>query len=186
MLNDLKNLALIPARGGSKRLPGKNIRVLGGRPLVSHTIEAAINCKCFDKIVLSTDSKEIVEVGTRYNEVVIDRRPQELATDSATVCEVALELLERYEKANKGYGLITILLPTCPFRNLSDIVKGFDCLSSDVDSVISVSQYDFPPQKGLILDSNELLHPVWPNSPLFRGKTRSQDQFPVYHENACS
>lgn len=183
MSDRLKKLALIPARGGSKRLPGKNVRLLGSKPLVSYTIESAIKSGCFEKIVLSTDSQEIRRIGESYKKVVVDERPEELATDSATIRQVALDLMERYEEAGEVYDVMTVLVPTCPFRNAADIENGLKLLLPDIDSVISVSPYTFPPQKGVIVDSNNLLHPVWPNSPLFSGQTRTQDQFPIYHEN---
>lgn len=183
----MKKLALIPARGGSKRLPGKNYKILGDKPLVAYPIEAAINSGCFDKIVLSTDSDEIAEIGGKYPEVSVEKRDEELASDSATIRQVALDLMERYDINNEHYDIITIMLPTAPFVKSGDIVKGLDLISSedDLSGVISITEFDFPPQKGSILSENNLLHPVWPNSPFFTGKTRTQDQYQIYHENGC-
>lgn len=183
----MKKLALIPARGGSKRLPGKNRRLLGGKPLVAYPIEAATRSGCFDKIVVSTDSDQIAEIANKYSGVVVDERPEELATDTATIRDVALELMQRYETNSEPYDVIAIMLPTAPFVASKDIRRGMKFLSDneDVNSVISVMEYDFPPQKGSIIDPNGLLHPVWPNSPFYTGNTRTQDQFPVYHENGC-
>jgi len=183
----MKNLALIPARGGSKRLPGKNMRLLAGRPLVGHTLDAAVRCGLFDRIVLSTDSDEIMGVGRAYPEVVIERRPEGLATDTATVHEVAARLMRDYEARGEVYDTINLLLPTCPLRRGRDMAKGLDLLAGepDVDFVVSVTRYDFPPQKGVMLHADGTAWPAWPNSPLLDGRTRTQDQRPLYHENGA-
>ncbi len=185
MHDRLKNLALIPARGDSKRLPGKNWRVLGDKPLVSHTIESAIESNCFDKIILSTDNDKIAEIGKKYPDITIDSRSDELASDTATVREVALDLMKRYEESGESYDTLTLLLPTALFRKSQDLINGFSLLTlnEDIDTVISVTPYDFPPQKGVVVDSDGTVCPVWPDSPLISGKTRTQDQQYIYHEN---
>lgn len=185
MHDRLKHLALIPAREGSKRLPGKNWKILGNKPLISYAIESAVESRCFDKIVISTDSREIKDICSRYSEISTDLRPADLASDSATIRDVALELMERHEKLKEVFDTITLLLPTALFRNPQDVKNGLSLLTSETDlnTVISVSPYDFPPQKGVLMDPDGTVHPVWPDSPLISGKTRTQDQEKIYHEN---
>ena len=115
-------IAIIPARGGSKRLPGKNIKLLGGKPLIAWTIEAAIKSNIFDHIFVSTDSEEIASVSRDYGAKVPFLRPAELASDTATTNDVVTHLVEWFEKEyNKEVTTVAILQPTSPLRNAQHI-----------------------------------------------------------------
>ncbi|MCK4827635.1 acylneuraminate cytidylyltransferase family protein, partial [bacterium] len=175
----LTNLAIIPARGGSKRLPGKNIKEINGKPLICYTIEAAINSDCFDTLLFSSDSEEILSVARRYEQVTIDRRPASLAGDKVKVIDAVCEIIDREEMQNR-FDTVSLLLPTCPFRRASDIRKGFDLLDQSVDSVISATSFEFPIRMSFELAENtQELRYLFDPSPLVTGNTRSQDHAPV-------
>lgn len=176
-------LAVVPARGGSKRLPRKNVRKLGGKPLVAYTLEAAIESGCFKKIMLNSDDDEILSIGREYKEVEIEQRPGRLAQDTTKVLELICELVDR-EEIKSEFDVIALLLPTCPFRRANHIREGYEQLTSDFDSVVSVTTYEFPPQLSIYKDEGTgLLTPVFNPCPLITGDTRSQDQKPIFRPN---
>lgn len=117
----MKILAVIPARGGSKRLPGKNVRPLGGLPLIAWTIRSALESACCVDILVSTDSPAIAEVARGYGASVPWLRPASLATDTASSMEVILHALERYETENGVVDAVILLQPTSPFRTAQKI-----------------------------------------------------------------
>lgn len=175
-------LAIIPARGGSKRLPLKNIRPLGDKPLVEHTLLAAQESGCFQDILLSSDSPEILSTAENYTQVSPLHRPEHLAGDHVTALELVCEIISDPSIRNK-YDIITLLLPTCPFRTAQHIRAGFDLLTKDVDGVISLTTYEFPPQLSVTLKNNNIIQPFFKHSPLITGNTRSQDQKTIYRPN---
>lgn len=178
-------LAIIPARGGSKRLPRKNLQPLGRKPLVCHTIEAAIKSHCFETILLSSDDGEILALGKQYAEVKAEERPAQLAGDRVTALELVCEIADR-SALQDHYDAIALLLPTAPFRKASDIQEGFKQLTADIDSVVSLTQYEFPPQLSITLsEQSHLIQPVFNPCPLITGNTRSQDQEIIYRPNGA-
>jgi N-acylneuraminate cytidylyltransferase len=112
---------VIPARGGSKRVPGKNIRPLGGRPALAYTVEAALTSGLFSAVVVSTDSEVIAEVARREGAAVPFLRGGELATDEVPVSHVTVDALERLDPAGTGYAAVAQLMPNCPLRNVDDV-----------------------------------------------------------------
>jgi CMP-N-acetylneuraminic acid synthetase len=181
MLNN--NIALIPARKGSKRFPGKNTASLCGKPLICWTIEAAITSATFDRIIVSSDDDAVINISKQYKDIEIHKREPELALDETTVFTVLRYLIDEKFSPNEMDGICTILLPTCPFRTAEDIINAEKLMDSDVDIVLSVKQYQESPQIAFSIDKNKNAFPGWPNSPLSRGKTRSQDFQPLYHPN---
>jgi len=134
----MKILGLITARGGSKGIPGKNIKLLGGKPLISYTIESAKNSELED-VIVSTDSLEIAEISKMSGANVPFIRPAELATDSAKSIDVIQHAVKYLESTNKNYDAICLLQPTTPFREkglINDCIKKFT--SGDFDSLITV------------------------------------------------
>ncbi|WP_445373508.1 acylneuraminate cytidylyltransferase family protein [Photorhabdus tasmaniensis] len=151
------NIAIIPARGGSKRLPGKNIKNLNGKPLIAWTIEAAISSGVFDDIYVSTDSKEIADISVKYGATVPFLRPESLATDEATTNDVVYHLIDWLEKtqAHKKISNVAILQPTSPLRTKSDIVNALSLYSKKMaDSVVSVCELEHPYQYANKIDSS--------------------------------
>lgn len=137
----MKIIALIPARGGSKRLPGKNIRLLGNKPLIAWTIEAALQSGVCDDILVSTDDEAIAAVARTYGASVPYLRPSELSSDTATSIEVALHALEVYEAQHGSVDGLLLLQPTSPFRSSSSIREAILKWSDDEAHrpVVSVS-----------------------------------------------
>lgn len=133
-------LVLIPARGGSKGIPGKNIKELGGKPLIQYTIDAAI--KVFDKedILISTDDKKIKEVVEKTGIEVPFLRPAHLATDSAGTHEVLIHALDYSKSLGKNYQKIMVLQPTSPFRTSAHIQEAMKLYNDDLDMVVSVKE----------------------------------------------
>lgn len=125
----MKVLALVPARGGSKRLPGKNIKPLGGKPLIAWTIEAALASQVCVDVMLSTDDPEIAAVGANYGAWVPCLRPVNLATDTAGSVEVALNALETYENLRGHVDGLILLQPTSPFRKAETICRAVKLFS---------------------------------------------------------
>ena len=183
MVDRLPSLVVIPARGGSKRLPRKNVMDLAGKPLIAHSIEAALAAKCFGQIMVSTDDPEIKEVALHYPGVVIDDRDPGLAGDKVKVVDVIHEISSRPE-IQARFDVIGMMLPTAPFRRVADIREGMARLKSDVDAVVSFAPYEFPPQMAVSLDGEEaIMRPIFDPSPLITGNTRSQDQVATYRPN---
>jgi CMP-N-acetylneuraminic acid synthetase len=178
-------LGIVPARGGSKRVLRKNLRLLGGKPLICHTLEAALDSRAFSDVMLSSDDDEILEIAKGYDDVVVDRREACYATDQATVFSLVASIVARAGFKDR-YDAVALLLPTAPFRQAQHICECLALLDEATESVVSVTLFEFPPQFGLFVDStNSNATPAWSPSPLLSGQTRSQDQQPVYHPNGA-
>ena len=144
MYNNKKILAIIPARGGSKGLPRKNIKVLVGKPLIAWTIEEAKGSKYIDKIVVSTEDKEIAEIAKKYGAEVPFMRPRELAEDKTPTMDVLLHIVNQLEKRGEHYDFLALLEPTSPLRDISDID---DCIKLLIDNqkakaIVSVAKLE--------------------------------------------
>lgn len=176
-----KTICIIPARGGSKRIPRKNILPLNGIPLLSYTIRTAVKANVFDKIIVSTEDKEIKELALSEN-VLVDDRPLNMSGDKVTKVQVVDEYLKR-TNAKEKYNNITTLLPTCPFRNVEDIRKPFTIFMENKNKIpflIGVSQYDFPIQLALAERDINSMKMINMNGYL---TTRSQDIEKRFHPN---
>mgnify|MGYP003972197867 CR=1 FL=1 len=146
MISGKRLLAIIPARSGSKRLPRKNILDLAGKPLIAWTIEAALESKYIDRIVVSTDSKEISSISRKYGADVPFMRPDELATDETTSIDVVLHQLDQLEECNDSYSYVILLQPTSPLRTAENIDESVEWLKSrNSDAVISVCKVEHSP-----------------------------------------
>lgn len=133
-------LAIIPARGGSKGLPGKNIKELCEKPLIAWSIEAGLRSKCLDEVMVTTDCKNIAGVSKQYGASVPFLRPDELASDTATSFDAIKHTIEYYKnELNKEFDYIVLLEPTSPLRESSDINKAIEVLlDSDADSIVGI------------------------------------------------
>lgn len=141
-------IAIIPARGGSKRLPGKNIKLLGDKPLIAWTIKAAIESNVFDHVFVSTDSQEIADISKQYGAEVPFLRPEELASDTATTNDVITHLVDWFESEfNQTTSLIAVLQPTSPFRNAKHIIEAIEEMNDkSAKAIVSVCQLEHPIQ----------------------------------------
>jgi CMP-N,N'-diacetyllegionaminic acid synthase len=143
-------LAIIPARGGSKRLPRKNVLDLNGKPLIAHSIEAGLNSKYIDKVVVSSDDEEILNISKEFGADTI-KRPDELASDTATTFDAIKHTIENSEK----YDYIVLLQATSPLRNENHIDKAIELLESkNADAVVSVCEMDHSPLWSNTLDDS--------------------------------
>ncbi|MCS6765355.1 MAG: acylneuraminate cytidylyltransferase family protein [Candidatus Protistobacter heckmanni] len=144
MINNKRVLAIVPARAGSKGLPGKNIRRMCGKPLIAWSIEQGLGCGYVDKVVVSTDSEEIASIAKDYGATVPFLRPPELSGDTASSTDVILHTLDSLKQAGEVYEYLVLLEPTSPLRETSDISGALALLESnpDVESVVGVAQVD--------------------------------------------
>lgn len=145
MINGKRILALIPARGGSKRLPGKNKLNLAGKPMISWTIEAGLKSQYIDRVVVSTDDSKIALISDQFGKSITFKRPPELALDNTCTMDVILNMLEAIEEEGESYDYLILLQPTSPLRNVQHIDEAIEVLfSKSAYSVVSVSAIDHP------------------------------------------
>ena len=142
----MKNIAVIPARSGSKGLPDKNIRLLNGKPLMAYTIEAAIESGCFDIVHVSTDSEQYAEIAKQYGADVPFLRSAALSTDTASTWDAVREVLERYALLGKKFDTMMLMQPTTPLRTGEDVRAAYDLMrEKQARSVIAVCEVDHSP-----------------------------------------
>lgn len=178
MINNLSVLALIPARSGSKRLKNKNTLNFFGQPLLSWSIQQALESSFIDRVVVSTEDKTIAEIATDYGAWVPFLRPSNLALDSTTTADVAVDLVHRLVEFDKLYDIIVLLQPTSPLRTSSQIDESLRLLeTSACNSVVSVSECDHHPLWSNIIPEDLSLDNFLDPSIL---NLRSQD-LPVYY-----
>jgi N-acylneuraminate cytidylyltransferase len=146
MINNKRVIAIIPARGGSKRLPRKNVLPLAGKPLIVWSIEAALASAYIDKTIVSTDDYEIAEISKAAGASVPFMRPPELASDTASSTDVVMHVLDYLDSQNDHYDYIMLLQPTSPLRTSNDIDAALElCIAKDANSIISVCETDHSP-----------------------------------------
>ena len=171
---DSKIICIIPARGGSVRLPHKNIVDFLGKPIIAYTIEAALQTSIFDRVVVSTEDKKIAKVARCFGAQVSERSPS-LATDASTVVEVCLDLLERERKNDRIYDVICCLYPTAPLRKAEDIAATLKLIEpGKCDFAVAVTKFGHYPHQALRLDESGFLKPMWPEYVFFRGEKIGQ------------
>jgi CMP-N,N'-diacetyllegionaminic acid synthase len=181
-------VALVPARSGSERVPGKNILPLAGHPLIAYSIAGALDAGVFDAVVVSTDSEEIAEVARRYGAEVPGLRPAEIATATSPDIEWVLHTVDALERAGRSYELFSILRPTSPFRTGGTIRRAWDqllALGEQADSIRAVEPARQHPGKMWVLDG-ELMRPLLPQpaegTPTYSTQTKALP--PVYVQNS--
>lgn len=175
----MANLCIIPARGGSKRIPKKNIKDFFGKPIIAYSIEAAINCGLFDEVMVSTDDKEIAEIAIRFGAKVPFLRTDKAANDSSTTFDVIEEVLSQYQLNNKNFEFTCCLYACVPFITDTKLVDSFKILQkNDFDSVFPVMPFSFPIQRALKMGINNKTNFFYQE---FSSK-RSQDLEQSYHD----
>lgn len=141
----MRNIAIIPARSGSKGLLNKNIMCLCGKPLICYTIEAAIESKCFETIMVSTDSAEYGRIAQEHGAEVPFYRSSINSTDNAGSWDVVLEVLNRYAEVGETYDSVCLLQPTSPLRKADEIIQGYSMLmEKGADAITSVCEVEYP------------------------------------------
>jgi len=172
------NLTIIPARGGSKRIPRKNIKQFLGKPIIAYSIEAALKSTAFDEVMVSTDDDEIAGIARDYGASVPFLRSPEISTDMAMTVPVVLEVLDEYKKIGKEFTHICCLYPCAPFVTPERLKEGMELLTkSNAGSVLPIVKFSYPPQRGLVIRDGiaQMLQPENYN-------VRSQDLEPLYHD----
>ena len=174
----MKALALITARGGSKRIPRKNIKEFNGKPIIAYSIEAAIGSGVFDEVMVSTDDEEIAEISRSYGAKVPFLRSEKTSNDFATTADVINEVISEYEKRGQKFDIITCIYPTAPFITSEKLKKAVEELkASDADTLIPVVRFSYPPQRAMEIHDGKLVFRQPENL-----SKRSQDLEPHYHD----
>lgn len=171
-------LAIIPARGGSKRIPRKNIRSFCGKPILAYSIEAARYSQLFDEVMVSTNDAEVAMIAAQYGASVPFLRSEVASSDYATTADVLIEVIEKYQELGKEYTHICCIYPTAPFVTGKKLNTAFRLLNEKkADSVVPVVPFSYPPLRGLIVQSGALKM-KWPENET----VRSQDLEVLYHD----
>ena len=173
-----KCIAIITARGGSKRIPRKNIKDFCGQPIIKYSIDAAKKSGCFDEIMVSTDDQEIVAIVKKFGANVPFLRSQKTSSDFASTEEVIEEVVLEYQKIGQNFDYLCCIYPTAPFISSKKIKEAYELiLKTGVDSVLPIVKFSYPIQRALKIENN-LLKFMWSEN----SNKRSQDLEPAYHD----
>ena len=174
----MSRIAIIPARGGSKRIPRKNIKNFCGKPIIAYSIEAALRAELFDEVMVSTDDAQIAEIAKEYGASVPFLRSPETANDFAILKDVLTEVIKEYRKKGKTFALVCCILPTAPLIDADDIVKSHEILVREqCVSVVPVVKYSYTIFRSLKIENGKLVM-NWPEN----YSKRSQDFPDAYHD----
>ncbi len=174
----MNSLAIIPARGGSKRIPHKNIKPFLGIPIIRYSINAALNSNCFNEVMVSTDDKEIAEFAISYGANVPFFRSEFTSNDYSGTAEVIEEVIIEYRKRGRDFEYFCCIYPTALFVTSERLKEAMKLLKeSGADGVVTVTPFSYPIQRGLKIEDGSVKM-IWPEN----YDTRSQDLMPVYHD----
>lgn len=174
----MPNLCIIPARGGSKRIPRKNIQLFLDKPIIAYSIEAAINSELFDEVMVSTDDPEIAEIALKYGASVPFFRTEKTSNDFATTFEVIEEVLLKYQDLDKNYNIVCCLYACAPFVTSKKLSQSLQLLEkNNYDSVFPIMPFGFPIQRSLKFEGDKIKF-FYPEYSL----SRSQDLEKSYHD----
>lgn len=171
------SIAIITARGGSKRIPRKNVKLFCGKPIITYSIEAALKSGLFEEVMVSTEDEEIARIAREAGAQVPFMRSSESAGDYASTDDVLLEVLAAYKERGREFDSFCCLYPTAPFVTAEKLRTAMGLLDK-ADSVMPVVPFSFPPQRCMVLNGEGELRMKWPE----HAKTRSQDLEPYYHD----
>ncbi len=175
----MRNLAIIPARGGSKRIPRKNIKDFLGKPIMAYSIETAIHSGLLDEVMVSTDDEEIAQIAVQYGAKVPFMRNEKTANDFSTLSDVIEEVKEQYRLQNVFFENICCILATAPLLTIDILKKGLELLAEKkADSVRPVVRFSYPIQRSFKMDKDGHLSFFYPQYAQYR----SQDMEPAYHD----
>lgn len=175
----MKTIAIITARGGSKRIPKKNIKEFCGKPMIAYSIEETLKSEVFDEVMVSTDSEEIAEVATKYGANVPFFRSEKTSSDFATTDDVLLEVLGEYEKRGMKFDSMACIYPTAPFVTAEKLRKAYYILQNheDTNMVMPAVAFSYPPQRGYVM-KNQQFEMMWKENL----NKRLQDLETIYHD----
>jgi pseudaminic acid cytidylyltransferase len=173
------NVAIIPARGGSKRIPGKNIKHFHGKPIIAYSIEAAIASGCFDKVIVSTDDLEIAAVAKQFGADVPFMRPSDISDDHATTMDVIQHAIQWCEESGMSVSNVCCLYATAPFVTPEFLQEGLKILQQEeCEFAFSATRFSFPIQRAIKLSEHGEVSMFFPEN----GQVRSQDLEEAYHD----
>ncbi len=174
----MKSLAIITARGGSKRIPRKNIKDFLGKPIIAYSIEAALESGVFDEVMVSTDDEEIAAIARKFGASVPFMRSEATSNDYATSADVINEVIEKYKENKEYFDIVCCIYPTAPFLTGDKLREAYNTLiKTKVDSVIPVTEFSFAPLRGMVIE-NGIIRYKWPEY----AQMRSQDLEKMYHD----
>ncbi|MBK7128946.1 MAG: pseudaminic acid cytidylyltransferase [Crocinitomicaceae bacterium] len=176
--NKLKAIAIIPARGGSKRIPGKNIKLFAGKPIIAYSIDTLKKSNLFQRIIVSTDDSSIEKIALQYGAEVPFTRSSENSNDHAVLADVIAEVLHNLSAENLDFDIICCMLATAPFINSDQLIEMSQQLKPGVEAVFTVQQFGFPIYRALQKNNEGLMSMIWPENM----KKRSQDFNPAFHD----
>ena len=174
----MKNLCIIPARGGSKRIPRKNIKPFMGKPIMAYSIEAALKSGLFDEVMVSTDDEEFAEVARQYGASVPFLRSEKTSNDFAGTEDVMLEVLDEYKKLGKEFDNFCCLYSTAPFVTAERLKECYALIGDNADAAFTVVQYSYPVQRSLKKNADGFVEMNFPQY----YDARTQDLEPIYHD----
>lgn len=175
----MRTIAIITARGGSKRIPRKNIKPFLGKPIILYSIEAALESGVFDEVMVSTDDEEIAQIAREAGASVPFMRSEATSNDYATTTDVLLEVLNEYQAKGQTFDYMACLYPTNPFITTDKLKAAMKLISeNDYAEVLPVVQFSFPPQRAYVFKDNDSLQYKWEE---FKN-SRSQDLEKMYHD----
>lgn len=175
----MKNLAIVPARGGSKRIPRKNIKPFMGKPILAYSIEAALNSGLFEEVMVSTDDEEIARIARQYGAKVPFMRTEQTANDYASLNDVVQEVLANYKTLGYSFDNFCCILSTAPFIKPDDLANAYDTLmSSSFDTIRPVVKFSYPIQRAFRIDDKGAVSWFFPEY----ANCRSQDLTAAYHD----
>lgn len=173
-----KKIAIITARGGSKRIPGKNVKLFLGKPIIEYSIEAALKSGVFDEVMVSTDDIGIKQIAEKAGAKVPFMRSEETSNDYATTADVLYEVLNEYKQMGESFDYACCIYPTAPFVTAEKLRNGMKMLEeAEADTVLPIVAFSFPPQRGVKISEQyvKLVQPEYQN-------VRSQDIENIYHD----
>jgi len=175
----MKNLAIIPARGGSKRIPRKNVKDFLGKPIVAYSIESALKSGLFDEVMVSTDDEEIAEIAKQYGAKVPFMRSAETANDYASTADVLNEVIANYKAIGLEFDNFCCIYATAPLISSQNLISAFQLLQdSEFTAVYPVVEFSYPIWRCLDVDANGSMKRHWPEFE----NSRSQDLPKEYHD----
>lgn len=178
--------AIVPARSGSKRLPGKNVRLLGDKPLLIWSLEACVQSQSVERVILSTDSQEYWDLARKYidsEKLVLDLRTGDEAGDNVKIFDYLKNSAQKIFPSQEGNFILC--LPTMPLRTASHIEDAILLAEKNGKPVFSAVEYDFSTSFAFSLEADGAWKPSFRDSPMLTGNTRSQDQVQTYHPNGA-
>ncbi|MDA8709153.1 pseudaminic acid cytidylyltransferase [Gammaproteobacteria bacterium] len=175
----MKIVAIIPARGGSKRIPRKNIRSFNGLPMIAWSIESAIQSGCFDRVIVSTDDQEIAQIADSYGAETPFIRPASISDDHSTSSDVMAHAINYEASHGRDIDFACCIYPTSPFIKIENLTKGLELIQSGkFEYVFTASTYSFPIERSFSFSEMDGLKMIFPK----KEKVRSQDLQDIFHD----